>query len=67
MDDENTAPEPAHWRTRFKDASAGLWSWVERWNDPKAQARRARGSLDGACAEVAREGGGLYSERAGPA
>ena len=37
MDDEKTAPEPAHWRTRFKDASAGLWNWVERWNDPKAQ------------------------------
>jgi diacylglycerol kinase (ATP) len=37
MDDENTAPEPAHWRTRFKDASAGLWNWVERWNDPKAR------------------------------
>ena len=37
MDDENTAPKPAQWRTRFKDASASLWSWVERWNDPKAR------------------------------
>lgn len=37
MDDEKTAPEPAHWRTRFKDVSAGLWSWVERWNEPKAR------------------------------
>jgi YegS/Rv2252/BmrU family lipid kinase len=37
MDDEYTAPELAHWRTRFKDASASLWSWFERWNNPKAR------------------------------
>jgi YegS/Rv2252/BmrU family lipid kinase len=37
MDDEGTAPEPAPWQTRLKNLSPSLWSWVERWNDPKAR------------------------------
>jgi diacylglycerol kinase (ATP) len=37
MDDESTAPEPASWQTRVKNLSPSLWSWVERWNDPKAR------------------------------
>jgi YegS/Rv2252/BmrU family lipid kinase len=37
MDDENTAPKPAPWRTRFKNVGASLSTWVERWNDPKAR------------------------------
>jgi YegS/Rv2252/BmrU family lipid kinase len=36
MDDE-AAPRPAQWRTRLKDASAGMWGWIERWNEPKTQ------------------------------
>ena len=42
MDDESIGPEPAPWQIRFKDVGGSLWSWVERWNDPKAkQAVRA--------------------------
>lgn len=42
MDDESTGPEQAPWQIRFKDVGGSLWSWVERWNDPKAkQAVRA--------------------------
>jgi YegS/Rv2252/BmrU family lipid kinase len=37
MNDEDTAPEPAPWQARLKNLSPSLWSWVERWNDPKAR------------------------------
>jgi diacylglycerol kinase family enzyme len=61
MDDEATAPEPAPWLTPFKDASAGLRSWVERWNDPRAR----RAVADDGLLDTVVIGGSGWGRRAG--